>query len=77
MTWPFHAESRRGRWGRTLLAMAGCLAIGAGVLTQVNTPVRTPVGALGVGTGSHPVGGARGPRERRPRLRVTDEEAAI
>lgn len=55
MGWPRHAESRRGRWGRTLLAMAVCAAAGGAVMTQVNTPVRTPVGALGVGTGSHPV----------------------
>lgn len=55
MGWPRHAESRRGRWGRTLLAMAVCSAVGSVVLTQVNTPVRTAVGALGVGTGNHPV----------------------
>lgn len=55
MGWPWHAQSRRGRWGRTLLAMGVCAATGAAVLTQVDTAVRTPVGALGVGTGSHPV----------------------
>ncbi|RLV50812.1 hypothetical protein D9V37_02320 [Nocardioides mangrovicus] len=31
------------------------LGVGVLVLTQLDTPVRTPVGARGVGTGSHPV----------------------
>ncbi len=35
--------------------LAVLLGTGVGVLTQLNTPVRTPVGAAGVGTGSHPV----------------------
>jgi hypothetical protein len=35
--------------------MALCAAAGSVLLTRVNTPLRTAVGALGVGTGSHPV----------------------
>jgi hypothetical protein len=35
--------------------MGACLAVGGRGLEHVNTLVRTPVGALGVGTGSHPV----------------------
>lgn len=52
---PPWSDTRRGRWGRAALAILALLAVTAAVLPFVNTPVRTPVGARGVGKGSFPV----------------------
>ena len=52
---PTPKQRRRQRRRRRALVLAALLAVGAVVLTQLNTPVGTAVGAAGVGRGSFPV----------------------